>query len=218
MDVLCTDKTGTLTEGVVRLEGRYDPNGEAAAPAPLRAGRAQRALRDRAREPARRRDLSAAAGPVDPALRASSTKSLTTSRESGCRSWSATGERCRLLTKGVAAHRCSTCAPASPGEAGRSTTRCAPSSPLSVSTIGAIRAFRVLGVATREIDAREVLRTRGRARAHVPRLPHSSSIRRRPMSRRHVADLARLGVGGSRSSPATTARWRCTSLAPWASR
>ena len=25
MDVLCTDKTGTLTEGVVQLEGRYDP-------------------------------------------------------------------------------------------------------------------------------------------------------------------------------------------------
>lgn len=27
MDVLCTDKTGTLTEGVVRLEGAYDPRG-----------------------------------------------------------------------------------------------------------------------------------------------------------------------------------------------
>jgi len=29
MDVLCTDKTGTLTEGVVRLEGAYDPDGTA---------------------------------------------------------------------------------------------------------------------------------------------------------------------------------------------
>ena len=27
MDVLCTDKTGTLTEGVVELEGAYDPRG-----------------------------------------------------------------------------------------------------------------------------------------------------------------------------------------------
>jgi Mg2+-importing ATPase len=27
MDILCTDKTGTLTEGVVRLEGAYDPTG-----------------------------------------------------------------------------------------------------------------------------------------------------------------------------------------------
>jgi Mg2+-importing ATPase len=28
MDVLCTDKTGTLTEGVVRLEGTYDAHGQ----------------------------------------------------------------------------------------------------------------------------------------------------------------------------------------------
>ncbi len=27
MDVLCTDKTGTLTEGVIRLEGAYNPSG-----------------------------------------------------------------------------------------------------------------------------------------------------------------------------------------------
>ena len=32
MDVLCTDKTGTLTEGVVRLDGALDPNGQ---PAPV---------------------------------------------------------------------------------------------------------------------------------------------------------------------------------------
>ncbi len=32
MDVLCTDKTGTLTEGVVRLDGALDPAGD---PAPL---------------------------------------------------------------------------------------------------------------------------------------------------------------------------------------
>jgi Mg2+-importing ATPase len=31
MDVLCTDKTGTLTEGVVRLEGAYDERGERSA-------------------------------------------------------------------------------------------------------------------------------------------------------------------------------------------
>jgi P-type Mg2+ transporter len=28
MDILCTDKTGTLTEGVVQLEGAYDPSGQ----------------------------------------------------------------------------------------------------------------------------------------------------------------------------------------------
>jgi Mg2+-importing ATPase len=31
MDVLCTDKTGTLTEGVVQLEGAYDERGERSA-------------------------------------------------------------------------------------------------------------------------------------------------------------------------------------------
>ncbi|MBI2898020.1 MAG: magnesium-translocating P-type ATPase [Deltaproteobacteria bacterium] len=30
MDVLCTDKTGTLTEGVVQVEGAYDPKGSTA--------------------------------------------------------------------------------------------------------------------------------------------------------------------------------------------
>ncbi|MEQ1868933.1 MAG: magnesium-translocating P-type ATPase [Vicinamibacterales bacterium] len=30
LDVLCTDKTGTLTEGVIVLEGSYDPTGQAA--------------------------------------------------------------------------------------------------------------------------------------------------------------------------------------------
>lgn len=31
LDILCTDKTGTLTEGVVRVEGAYDPTGATAA-------------------------------------------------------------------------------------------------------------------------------------------------------------------------------------------
>ncbi len=31
MDVLCTDKTGTLTEGVVRLDGAFDPEGRPSA-------------------------------------------------------------------------------------------------------------------------------------------------------------------------------------------
>jgi P-type Mg2+ transporter len=36
MDVLCTDKTGTLTEGVVRLDGAFDPGGKS-SPAVLRS-------------------------------------------------------------------------------------------------------------------------------------------------------------------------------------
>ena len=31
MDILCTDKTGTLTEGIVRLEGAYGPDGDSSA-------------------------------------------------------------------------------------------------------------------------------------------------------------------------------------------
>lgn len=43
MDVLCTDKTGTLTEGVVRLEGAYDADGQP-SPAVLRLGARNAAL------------------------------------------------------------------------------------------------------------------------------------------------------------------------------
>lgn len=32
MDVLCTDKTGTLTEGMLRLDGAFDPEGVSSAP------------------------------------------------------------------------------------------------------------------------------------------------------------------------------------------
>ena len=57
MDVLCTDKTGTLTEGVVRLDGALDtqgqPSGDRAA---LRLS--QRALPDRAEQSAGRGDSS----------------------------------------------------------------------------------------------------------------------------------------------------------------
>jgi Mg2+-importing ATPase len=38
MDILCTDKTGTLTEGVVKLQGAYDASGEASENV-LRVGR-----------------------------------------------------------------------------------------------------------------------------------------------------------------------------------
>ena len=52
MDVLCTDKTGTLTEGVVRLDGALDTDGDASA-AVLQLRVSQRALPDRAEQPAR---------------------------------------------------------------------------------------------------------------------------------------------------------------------
>jgi Mg2+-importing ATPase len=64
MDVLCTDKTGTLTEGVVQVEGAYDPTG-ASSPAVLELGAVNAALETGVSSPlddaiagARRPDLS----------------------------------------------------------------------------------------------------------------------------------------------------------------
>jgi Mg2+-importing ATPase len=71
MDVLCTDKTGTLTEGVVRLDGAVDRAGEPVR-AVLRFAHLNAAVPDRPREPAGRRDLSrakAARRPCTPRLR-----------------------------------------------------------------------------------------------------------------------------------------------------
>ena len=63
MDVLCTDKTGTLTAGVVRLDAAVDVDGTA-----IRRGPAsrlpQRTLRDRADEPAGRGDPGRGKGRV----------------------------------------------------------------------------------------------------------------------------------------------------------
>ena len=53
MDVLCTDKTGTLTEGVVQLEGAYDEHGERSADCPG-AREPERRAADRPGQPARR--------------------------------------------------------------------------------------------------------------------------------------------------------------------
>ena len=52
MDVLCTDKTGTLTEGVVQLEGSYDAAGTPSA-AMCSAGALQRRARNRRCQSAR---------------------------------------------------------------------------------------------------------------------------------------------------------------------
>ena len=54
MDVLCTDKTGTLTEARIRLERHLDAHGRD-SDARAGAGLPQQLLRDRAEEPARRR-------------------------------------------------------------------------------------------------------------------------------------------------------------------
>ena len=50
MDVLCTDKTGTLTEGVVRLDGALDTQGQAFRGRPA-LHLSQLAIPDRAEQP-----------------------------------------------------------------------------------------------------------------------------------------------------------------------
>ena len=51
MDVLCTDKTGTLTEAKIALENHVDAQG-ATSERVLRARVSQQLLRDRPEEPA----------------------------------------------------------------------------------------------------------------------------------------------------------------------
>ena len=71
MDVLCTDKTGTLTEGVVRLEGAYDADG-----APSRGGARARPRCNAALE-------TGLASPLDEAILAARTPDLTGAAKAG---------------------------------------------------------------------------------------------------------------------------------------
>ena len=70
MDVLCTDKTGTLTEGVVRLHGAWDPSGRP-SPAPR-----ERAAWNAALE-------SGLSNPLDDAILEAGTPDLTAVRKLG---------------------------------------------------------------------------------------------------------------------------------------
>src|SRR6185295_6316856 len=70
MDVLCTDKTGTLTEGVVVLEGAYDASGVRSADV-QRYGEWNAALE------------TGLASPLDDAILAARTPDLTNVRKLG---------------------------------------------------------------------------------------------------------------------------------------
>ena len=83
MDVLCTDKTGTLTEGVVQVEGAYDRRGQPRQEV-LELGAVQCGARDRRRQPARRRHPRAAHAGSD-ARAASSRRSRSISCASASR-------------------------------------------------------------------------------------------------------------------------------------
>ena len=81
MNVLCSDKTGTLTEGVVQLHGALDVDGSRSEKV-LLLRLSQRLLRDRVRQPHRRGHPALPADSTSPATR-SWTRCPTTSSASG---------------------------------------------------------------------------------------------------------------------------------------
>jgi Mg2+-importing ATPase len=112
MDVLCTDKTGTLTEGVVELEGAYDATG---APSDLVL---QRAACNAALE-------SGISSPLDDAIRKACAYDATKTRKLGEIPFDFARKRvsvmvqfpegCRLITKGAFHQVVEVCAAPPPG-------------------------------------------------------------------------------------------------------
>ena len=84
MDVLCTDKTGTLTEAKIRLVRSWAPTAGQREGAAARLS--QQRLRDRHPEPARRGDPRRTASRTSPAGRRS-TRCRSTSSAAACRCW-----------------------------------------------------------------------------------------------------------------------------------
>ena len=68
IDVLCSDKTGTLTVGVMQFDRAVDPIG-AASPRPLTLAYDQQSIRDRHPQSARCRDASTRRPPTSPGYR-----------------------------------------------------------------------------------------------------------------------------------------------------
>ena len=92
MDVLCTDKTGTLTEGVVRSKARTTPPAQP-SPDVLELAACNAALETGPRQPARRGHPRRSAAGSRPAS-ASWPRSRSTSSASGSASSSATPAAC----------------------------------------------------------------------------------------------------------------------------
>ena len=150
MDVLCTDKTGTLTEGVVRLEGAYDPAGNA-SPEVLALGIANARLATGIASPLDDAIIAAGTGPSPvPAKLAELPFDFTRKRMSVV---TADGNGARLITKGAFGPVLEVC------------TRAADGSPLGDAARAALAAryeawgtagIRVLAVATRALPAQPV--------------------------------------------------------------
>ena len=105
MDILCTDKTGTLTEGTIVLDDASDAGEPAVGRGPP-ARLSQRGIRDRHRKPARCRDRRGGRErrADDRTASPRSTKSPTTSCAGGSPSWwrrTATPTQHLIVTKGA---------------------------------------------------------------------------------------------------------------------
>jgi P-type Mg2+ transporter len=187
MDVLCTDKTGTLTEGVVQVEGAFDPAG----------GASQEVLRLAALNAQLETGLS---NPLDDAILQAHQPDLT-----GCEKLGEIpfdfirkrlsvvvreGSKTRLITKGAFAHVLEACTHTVSG-----------GSLDTVATAELRRQFeawsshgiRVVAVAQREIDAREAY---SREDEHDLTFTGFVTLLDRPKAgaAQAIADLARLGV------------------------
>ncbi len=187
MDVLCTDKTGTLTEGVVQVEGAFDPAG----------GASQEVLRLAALNAQLETGLS---NPLDDAILQAHKPDL-----KGCEKLGEIpfdfmrkrlsvvvreGSRTRLIAKGAFAHVLEACSHTASGV------------PLDTAAIAELtRQFeewsscgiRVVAVAQREIEVREVY---SREDEHDLTFTGFVTLLDRPKegAAQAIADLATLGV------------------------
>lgn len=106
MDVLCTDKTGTLTEGVVRLQGAYDAAGVASG-AVLQLAAQNAALETGLSNPLDDAILEAAHSDVSPALKLAEVPFDFTRKRVSVAVRTPTGPR--LVTKGAFHHVLEVC-------------------------------------------------------------------------------------------------------------
>ena len=152
MDVLCTDKTGTLTEGVVRLEGAYDPAGNS-SPEVLALGIANARL------------ATGIASPLDDAITAAGTAPAPLPAKLGELPFdfmrkrmsvvTAEGSGARLVTKGAFGPVLEVCTRAADGTSLGDAERTALSARYEAWGNAGIR---VLAVATRALPARPAYR------------------------------------------------------------
>ena len=208
MDVLCTDKTGTLTEGVVELEGAYDADGRRVSGGPARSRACNAALETGLANPLDEAILTARAPDLAGCAKLAEIPFDFVRKRLSVVVAAATGARCSS-PRARSTHVLDVCTHAADGGARArcGAARRARGSVPSVERRGHPRAGRRRRARCRHEaaygrdDEREL---RLRRLPDVPRPPKADVARsaRRPRRARR---------GASSSSPATTGWWRSTS-------